>query len=44
MLYARLIVAAIYLAAALIMLIVMWTTRTKPLIKDHAADAVVVLA
>ena len=39
-LYARLIIAAIYLAAALIMLIVMWTVRTKSLIKDQAADAV----
>jgi hypothetical protein len=41
MLYARLIVAAIYLAAALIMLIGLWATRTRPLIKDQLADAIV---
>jgi hypothetical protein len=40
LLYARLIIAVIYLAAALIMLIVMWTTRTKPLIKNKAAAVV----
>jgi hypothetical protein len=38
-LYARLIVAAIYTAAALITLIVLWATRTKPLIEDQTADA-----
>jgi hypothetical protein len=43
MLYARLIVAAIYAAAAFIVLIVFWTTRTKPLIKDQTADALVSL-
>ena len=41
MLYARLMVPAIYLVAALIMLIVMWTTRTKSLIKNQAVDAAV---
>lgn len=41
MLYARLIVASIYSAAALIVLIVMWAISTKPLIKDRAADALV---
>ncbi len=43
MLYARLIVAAIYAAAAFIVLIVFWATRTKPLIKEQTADAVVAL-
>jgi len=38
-LYARLIVAAIYLAAALSVLIVLWATRTMPLIKAQTADA-----
>jgi hypothetical protein len=38
-LYARLIVAAIYTAAALVTLIVLWATRTKPLITDQTADA-----
>jgi len=38
-LYARLIVAAIYTAAALTTLIVLWATRTKPLITDQTADA-----
>jgi uncharacterized membrane protein len=41
MLYARLIVAVIYVAAALIMLIVLVATRTRPLIKDRVADALV---
>ena len=43
MLYARLIVAAIYAAAAFIVLTVFWVTRTKPLIKDQTADALVSL-
>ena len=43
MLYARLIVAAIYAAAAFIVLIVFWATRTKPPIKDQTADALVSL-
>ncbi len=38
-LYARLIVAAIYLAAALSVLIVLWATRKMPFIKAQAADA-----
>ena len=38
-LYARLIVAAIYTAAALIVLIVLWATRTKPAISGQTADA-----
>jgi hypothetical protein len=38
-LYARLIVAAIYTAAVLVTLIVLWATRTKPLITDQTADA-----
>ena len=38
-LYARLIVAAIYLAAALSALIVLWATRTMPPIKAQNADA-----
>ena len=38
-LYARLIVAAIYLAAALSALIVLWATRTMPPIKAQTADA-----
>lgn len=37
-LYARLIVAAIYLAAALSALIVLWATRTMPPIKAQTAD------
>jgi uncharacterized membrane protein len=41
MLYARLIVAAIYLAAALIMLAGLWATRARLLIKDQPADAIV---
>lgn len=36
---ARLIVAAIYSAAALVALIVLWATRTKPLITDETAAA-----
>ena len=36
---ARLIVAAIYTAAALVVLIVLWATRTKPLIADETAAA-----
>ena len=36
---ARLIVAAIYTAAALVALIVLWATRTKPLITDETAAA-----
>ena len=43
MLYARLIVAAIYAAAAFMVLIVFWATRTKPPIKDQTADALVSL-
>jgi hypothetical protein len=39
LLHARLIVAAIYTAAALIALIVLWATRRKPLIKHQTADA-----
>ena len=39
LLHARLIVAAIYLAAALSALIVLWATRTMPFIKAQAADA-----
>lgn len=38
-LYARLIVAAIYTAAALVALIVLWATRTKPPITDETAAA-----
>ena len=38
-LYARLIVAAIYLAAALSVLIVLWATRSMPPIKAQTADA-----
>ncbi|HEY6860877.1 MAG TPA: hypothetical protein VI358_13940 [Pseudolabrys sp.] len=37
-LYARLIVAAIYTAAALSVLIVLWATRTKPLFTAQTAD------
>ncbi|MGH9485575.1 MAG: hypothetical protein ACRD1F_11015, partial [Terriglobales bacterium] len=36
---ACLIVAVIYFVAALIVLIVLWATRTRPPIKDHAAHA-----
>jgi hypothetical protein len=36
---ARLIVAAIYLAAAVIVLISLWATRTKPLISAASGDA-----
>jgi hypothetical protein len=39
MLYALLIVAAIYTTAALITLIVLWASRTKPLIQDQTANA-----
>jgi len=39
LLHARLIVAAIYTAAAVIALIVLWATRTKPLIMDQTANA-----
>jgi hypothetical protein len=39
LLHARLIVAAIYTAAALIALIVLWATQRKPLIKHQTADA-----
>jgi len=39
LLHARLIVAAIYTAAAVIALIVLWAMRRKPLIKDQTADA-----
>ena len=39
LLHARLFVAAIYTAAALIALIVLWATRRKPLIKQQTADA-----
>ena len=39
MLYARLIIAAIYVAAASIVLVVLVATRTRPVIKDRAADA-----
>ena len=42
-LYARLIIAAIYAAAASIVLIVLVATRTRPLINDRAADAQVSL-
>jgi len=38
---ARLIVAAIYLAAALIVLVSLWTTRTKPAIGTPSGDAAV---
>lgn len=38
-LHARLIAATAYTAAALIVLIVLWMTRTKPLIQDQAAGA-----
>jgi hypothetical protein len=40
-LIARLIVAAIYLAAALIMLVSLWATRTKPAIGNPNGDAAV---
>lgn len=39
MLYARLIIAAIYVAAASIVLVVLVATRKRPLITDRAADA-----
>ena len=39
MLYARLIIAAIYLVAASVVLGVLVATRTRPLIKGRAADA-----
>lgn len=39
LLYARLIVAAVYTAAALIAFIVLWATRTKPLPEDQVAGA-----
>ena len=39
LLCARLIVAAIYTAAALITLIVLWATRTKPMIENQVAGA-----
>ncbi len=39
LLHARLIVAAIYTAAALIALIVLWATRAKPPIDDQTANA-----
>src|ERR1700693_6192216 len=39
LLHARLIVAAIYTAAASIALIVLWATRRKPVILDQTADA-----
>ena len=39
LLYARLIVAAAYSAAALITLIVFWAMRTKPLIENQVAGA-----
>jgi len=39
LLYARLIVAAVYTAAALITLIVLWATRTKPPLDDQIAGA-----
>jgi hypothetical protein len=39
LLHARLIVAAIYTAAALIALIVLWATRRQTLIKQQTADA-----
>ena len=38
MLYARLIITAIYVAAASIVLVVLVATRTRPVIKDRAAD------
>jgi type VI protein secretion system component VasK len=38
-LYARVIMAAIYTAAALSVLIVLWVTRTKPPFKAQTADA-----
>ena len=38
LLYARLIVAAIYAAAALTVLTVLWATRTKLLVKDQAVN------
>ena len=41
LLYARLIVAAVYTAAALIALIVLWATRTKPLLKKQVDGAVI---
>jgi hypothetical protein len=41
MFYARLIVAVIYVAAALIALTFLMATRTRPLIEDRAADALV---
>ena len=37
LLYARLIVATAYTAAASIVFIVLWMTRTKPLIQDRVA-------
>jgi hypothetical protein len=40
-LHARLIVAAIYLAAAVIVLIVLWATRHKSLISASSSDALV---
>ena len=39
LLYARLIVGAIYTGAALITLIVLWATRTRPLLENPAAGA-----
>jgi hypothetical protein len=40
LLYARLMVAAAYFAAALITIIVFWVTRTKPLIENQVAAAI----
>jgi hypothetical protein len=43
LLHARLIVAGAYAAAALIALIALWMTRTKPLIQDQPTSAEVPL-
>jgi hypothetical protein len=40
LLYARLMVAAAYSAAAVITMIVFWATRTKPLIENQVAAAI----
>ncbi|MBI2716671.1 MAG: hypothetical protein HYX37_19825 [Rhizobiales bacterium] len=41
LLYARLIVAAVYTAASLIALIVLWATRTKPLLENQVDGALI---
>ena len=41
LLYARLIVAAAFSAAALIVLIVLWVTRIKPAIEERRADILI---